>query len=142
MSSTSWIGSRTAVVVASSCLTLLTSGCQRGINKPFADGLGSVKAVTTSSVEAVRAADVETHHPRRPYAVMEAEVPGAAVSHGPLYFEDPFESADENDEQYAWTFEDGYYFFYGPTRFLVNIAFFPLSALVDPPWQMTTSEGD
>lgn len=141
MSSTSGIGSRTAVVVALSYLTMLTVGCQQGVIRHFADGLGHSTDVTTSSVETVRAAEVETRHPHRPYAVMEAEVPGATVSHGPLYFEDPFESASENDEQYAWTLEDGYYFFYGPTRFLVNIAFFPFSALVDPPWQMATSGG-
>jgi hypothetical protein len=108
--------------------------------KVFGEGTVSAAAVTTASVDAAREAEVAPRQVHRPYAAMEVCMPAAALSYGPLYFEDPYEAVDDEDGTYAWRVEDVCYFFYGPGRFIANAAFFPISVVVEPPWHLRTDE--
>ncbi len=131
---------RIRAVVASAVITTLTVGCQHMVN-PFTDELAFAPVVTTPSVDAVRAAHVEPRAPHRPHASVEVPVSSGVVTHSPLYFEDPFETTGCDDGQFAWTGEDYLYFVYGPSRFLVSIGLFPVSAAVTPPWLEMTDDG-
>jgi hypothetical protein len=137
MNSASSIYVRAGAAVVSGCLMLAASGCQHVI-KVFGEGTASGSVVTTASVEAVRAAQVAPHTPHRRYAAMEMDLPAPALTYGPLYFEDPYEAVGDEDGPYAWRVEDGCYWFYGPGRFIVNAAFFPISVVVEPPWHLRT----
>ena len=117
----------------------LASGCQL-VKAPFTDELAGGPAVTTPSVDAARVISVEPRLPHRPHAPVEVHLPGGTVTHGPLYFQDPFESTDYDDGRFAWSGEDYICWLYGPSRFLLNTAFFPLSAAVAPPWHIMESD--
>ena len=130
-----WIGGIVGIAAAAA----LASGCQL-VKAPFTDELAGGPAVTTSSVEAARAMSVQPRLPHRPHAPVEVHLPGGTVTHGPLYFRDPFESTDCDDGRFAWSGEDYLYWLYGPSRFLLNTAFFPVSAAVTPPWRIMKSD--
>lgn len=125
------------------CLAFFTlvgaGGCQLMVN-PFVDELAGQERVTTASASRARAADVTPQDLRRQHDTMELTIPDSAVTHGPLYFEDPFVSQGSEDGRFIWNGEDLLSFFYGPARFMVNAAFFPVSAVVAPPWTVMASE--
>jgi len=116
------------------------SGCQLIVN-PFADEFANRPAVVTPSVRVAREARVEPVVLRRPCSPIEVTVVDGAVTHGPLYFEDPFEDKGSEDGRFAWTGEDYLYLLYGPGRFSLNSLLFPVSAMVTPPWVVMASDG-
>ena len=134
---------RIRAVALLGALTLLVPGCQHFVN-PFVDEFAVGAAVTTPSVEASRAAQVALRLPRRYDAQVEVQTPSDAVTCGPLYFQDPFEfeSTDRDDGRYAWSGEDYLYWLYGPSRFLVNTVLFPVSATLEPPWQVAPRDDE
>ena len=135
--------SRTGSVLAAPSLILMAicaSGCQLLVN-PFTDELANRPAVTTPSVQVAREARVERAVLHRTYKPIEVAVVDGAVTHGPLYFEDPFEDKGSQDGKCAWTGEDYLYLLYGPGRFSLNSVLFPVSAMVTPPWVVMASDG-
>ena len=116
------------------------SGCQLLIN-PYVDELAGRPAVTTLSADGARTAEATPTVLQREYDQTAVCPQDGMVTHGPLYFEDPFESRGSNDGRFAWTGEEYLYFLYGPGRFLLNGAFFPVSAVVTPPWLVMASDG-
>ncbi len=120
--------------------TVLVAGCRHRVNA-FTDELAGQPPVSTPSVEAARAVSVERTVSRRPHARAEVDAASGAVTHGPLFFEDPFEDIGSEEGAFRWTGGDYGHFFYGPSRFLVNTVLFPVSAVVTPPWQVMVSDG-
>jgi hypothetical protein len=118
----------------------LAIGCQHFVD-PYANEPAVAPVVTTPSADAVRAAQVEPRMSRRPYASFEVPLSSGAVTHSPLYFEDPFETPKCKNTESAWAGGDYLYVLYGPSRFLVNIALFPVSAVVTPPWCEMADDG-
>ena len=116
------------------------SGCQLLIN-PYVDELAARPAVTTLSADGARTAEVTPRALQREYAQTPVCPQGGMVTHGPLYFEDPFEDQAADDGHFAWNGEEYLYFLYGPGRFLLNGAFFPVSTVVTPPWLVMASDG-
>jgi hypothetical protein len=64
-----------------------------------------------------------------------------AVTHAPLYFEDPYESPACDDGRYAWRGTDYWYMAYGPARWMANGLLFPVSVIATPPWLLMESDG-
>jgi len=115
-------------------------GCHNG-ESPFTDDLAGRPPVTTPSADAARAASVEPTLTQRPHAHTEVRSHSGVVTHGPLYFEDPYSNPPDEDDAFEWSGEDYAYMAYGPARFLVNTVFFPVSAVVTPPWALVESDG-
>ncbi|MGB2987397.1 MAG: hypothetical protein WBE26_16145 [Phycisphaerae bacterium] len=134
--------SRRYIVLGVSLLgvTASVTGCSLMVN-PFTDELAGQPAVTTVSVDAARAVAIEATVTQRLYASTSVPAKDGTVTHGPLYFEDPFEKTGSEDGSFAWSKVDYVYWLYGPARFLVNTALFPISAGAAPPWVVTASDG-
>ncbi len=115
------------------------TGCQM-MGTPFNDELAGGWAVTTPSVEVARAVAVEATVNQRPFEAREVGAQNGAVTHSPLYFQDPFERPD-GDDYFAWSGQDLAYGLYGPVRFLANTVFLPVSAALAPPWAVETCDG-
>jgi len=120
--------------------TLGVLGCHQSAN-PWQDSLAQRQPVTTPSVDAARAADREPSIQTRSHAPIRIGPSSERVSHGPLYFADPFECDVLDDGVFAWNGEDYAQFLVGPSRFLVNIALFPIHALATSPWVFLNSDG-
>lgn len=126
-------------IVGLAATAVLVPGCQL-VEAPFIDELAAGPAVTTPSVEAARAMSTEPRFSHRPHAPVKVELPAGTVTHGPLYFQDPYEGTGSDDGRFAWSGEDYFCWLYGPSRFLLNTAFFPVSAAVTPPWHLMESD--
>jgi hypothetical protein len=126
---------RIALIAASSGLV---TGCQWAVN-PFADEFQAQPPVTTASVDGVHASGLASAIRVRPYEGMVRGPLDGSVIHGPLYFEDPFETKGSEDGRFAWTWEDYLQVFYWRGRFLLNAVFIPVSAVVQPPWTDVSS---
>lgn len=65
------------------------------------------------------------------------------VKHGPLYFEDPFETVEHsvNNCPEGWTWVDYFDIAYSDARWLLNTFALPVSMVVNPPWQAMCSDG-
>jgi hypothetical protein len=116
------------------------SGCELLVD-PLADEWADQAPVTTPSAEAARAAETTPNFQQRDFSPMVTAAESGAVTHGPLYFEDPFEEGGSNDGRYAWTWEDFFYEFLGPGRFVINGVASPVSVVATPPWTVMVSDG-
>ncbi len=128
------------LVLAASIGATALAGCRLAVD-PFTDELAGRSPVTTPSVEAarnkaglVRAAQVEHAVSQRSHMAAHLNATDGRVTHGPLYFEDPFENPGDEDGNFAWSGKDYMHWLYGPGRFLVNVVVFPVKAAVSPPW--------
>lgn len=133
-----WVCSRVGAVLMA--LTLGVLGCHQAAN-PWQDSLAHGQPVTTASVDAVRVAAREPSTHARSHALIDIRPISGRVSHGPLYFEDPLERDVYGDGLFVWTGEDYGQFLLGPARFLINIALFPIHAVVTSPWVFLHSDG-
>ena len=115
-------------------------GCRLGVD-PFTEALSGQPVWTTPSVEAARAVQVERVIRHRASPTMEVHAKRGTVRHGPLYFEDGCQKSVSPAGMDAWSGDDYLLWFYGSGRFLVDIVFFPVNALVTPPWLVVSSEG-
>lgn len=125
-----------ALRFAVACLGVLSlglSGCFNYYPIIFVDETAKVPPITTPS--AARARELAGTHQSlsREYPPAKAPSVSGAVEHGPLYFEDPFETHGSRDGVFAWTWEDYFAFFYCDARWLINGIATPVSVVVDPP---------
>lgn len=138
-----------------SCCLFLAVGCNH-VNNPWVDSGALVdQEMTTPSTEAyVRRAEQSTAspQPQRVWRQSEVYCENGAVSHWPLWFEDPFEDKgnsfkpkadrDAPDTEFAWNWVDYLHMGYGPGRMIfVNTAGWPISAVVTPPGTLMESDG-
>lgn len=127
-----------AVTLAGAAVPI--GGCHNG-ESPFTDDLAGRPPVTTPSADATRAASAEPTFTQRPHAPTEVRAASGVVTHGPLYFEDPYDAPSDEDDVFEWSGADYAHMAYGPARFLVNTVLFPVSAAVTPPWLLVESDG-
>lgn len=151
-----WLG-RTA----GTALVLLglawTVGCAH-VNNPCVDSGALVEPdMTTSSAEGYRTVagaseQVAFTAARRTWPTSTVYQENGAVSHWPIWFEDPFidkgngctpaDDRDAPDTDFAWNWVDCLHIGYGPGRMVfVNTAGWPISAVVTPPGTLMESDG-
>lgn len=131
---------RSSRVFSAGFLTVLLSGCQMLVC-PWHDEIAHAPDVTTNSAEYARSLDVEPAVRNRDCEESTVLMADGTVTHGPLFFEDPYETAGSDDGHFAWTIEDHAYFFSGQFRFLLNYALMPVSVVDTPPWRLMASDG-
>ncbi len=138
-----WTTAMTRASVAS--LLLLAAwwlpGCQLLVD-PWRDETTLEPPVTTASAELARAAETKESECPREFAASTIGAADGAVTHGPLYFEDPIEDSGSDNGAFAWTGEDFLQMALGPTRFLINGVFVPVSLVDTPPWMVMSSDGE
>jgi len=140
-----------AVVISSSWLAL---GCTH-VNNPFVDSSAVVlPELTTASAEGYRGeADgqyIRLQRTRWDGTIVSQE--NGAVSHWPLWFEDPYEMRgnrscdgvdyDAPDNDFRWNKRDFIHMAYGPARMLINGVAWPVSAVMMPPGTLMESDGN
>ena len=118
----------------------LLAGCGPMVN-PFRDEYANRPPVTTPSVEAVMSVKVAPDVQDRQGVEKHRSAEDGSVTHGPLYFEDPTEERGSEDGQFAWTGEDYLWIASWRGRFIANLIALPVSAVVNPPWQVMVSDG-
>jgi len=131
---------RSSSVLTVGCLAVLLSGCQMFVN-PWHDEMAHAPEVTTNSAEYAKSLDVQPAVRNRDYGESTVLMADGTVTHGALYFEDPWETAGSDDDHFAWTIEDHAEFFFGPFRYLLNGALMPVSVVDTPPWRLMASDG-
>lgn len=144
-----------AGVWVASIAALAMSGCAH-LNNPFVDSGAAVdQEMNTVSAEAYAARAAQEGpavQPQRVWPESEVFAENGAVSHWPVWFEDPFEDKgnrtksaadrDAPDVQFAWNWVDYFHIGYGPGRMIfVNTAGWPVSAAVYPPGTLMESDG-
>jgi hypothetical protein len=95
----------------------------------------------TASSEAVMAANEAPAIRLREIPPTPAPMARDEVPHYPLWWEDPFEDQGDNNDTYAWTWQDYLHMPYGFGRFILNTAGWPVSAVVTPPGTPMVSDG-
>ncbi len=126
-------------IVLIAALTVGVTGCHMMVD-PFTDAVSDGRSVTTPSVESARAVETTRSEAHRAFAAMELSARDGTVTHGPLYFEDADEAA-EGDDRFARTAQEYLSSFSWGGRFVLNLALFPISAMVTPPWMVMASDG-
>jgi hypothetical protein len=143
-------------VFAGAAALLLAGGCAH-VNNPFQDSGAAIDAdMRTPSSEAyARARDAAPARPQRSWPAATVAYRNGATTHWPLWFQDPFEDRGNTDQpmlfpeeerdlpdnRFAWNWVDYLHIAYGPGRELLNIAGWPVSAVVTPPGTLLESDG-
>lgn len=131
---------RGACRVVAMGLFLVPSGCQLLVNG-FVDELADAPVVTTPSVVLSREYVGTPSERQRAWAPVRCEFAKGTVLHVPLYFEDAFEDRGSEDGEFKWTLEDYLWTVEWPARYMLNASLFPVSVVVQPPWQIMASDG-
>jgi len=120
---------------------VLVPGCAHKIDR-LARESACQDEVTTSSVEAARTVQTQAEVRRRPHSAVRVQAKEGIVTHAPLYFEDPYEEARNEEYCVVWSPTDYLHsWFYGPARCLINTVLFPISVGAAPPWATMASDG-
>src|ERR1051325_7912120 len=135
---------------------LLSLGCAQ-VNDPWKDSSLAINndMCTPSSVAYSKGGSEFETEARRNWSASEVEYHNGAVTHWPLWFEDPFEDRgntdvpmtdpaaqrDLPDNQFTWNWVDYFHMAYGPARQVLNIVGWPVSAVVTPPGTLMESDG-
>ncbi len=108
---------------------------------PWVDDSIPQEAWYTPSSESIRAAQAQPSVRHRPIPPSTAPAVDESVPHFPLWWEDPFEDQGDNDDTFAWTWQDYFAMPYGEARYILNTLGFPASVIVQPPWATMVSDG-
>ena len=127
-------------VVAVIILIGLVTGCTQWSN-PWRDDSPATATATTASVQVVRAVSAEGMRPNRGFVHAAIAPTSGAVTHGPLYWSDPYEDRISNDVRFCWTGEDYWAAYYGIGCNMVNTILWPVYAVVTPPDTVMVSDG-
>jgi hypothetical protein len=135
---------RLVAVCHSLLAVVLLAGCAHVPNQWREDGPATTEEWESPTARDVRAnyAPAEQRHREWDAAPLAAE--SGAVTHWPLYFEDPFEDKGHGREglnKYHLGWEDLIAVPYGYSRYTLNWLTFPVSAIVPPPWTLMESDG-
>ncbi|MFO0972009.1 MAG: hypothetical protein U1A27_01025 [Phycisphaerae bacterium] len=137
---------------AAAMLLAALSGCTQ-LNNPFRDSGADSRSHETTPSAAYYTAHADAAPPpmRRAIPPARAYYENGAVTHWPVWFEDPFEdkgnsltgSADHDapDNEFALNAADILHGGYGPGRLMLNIFGLPFSAIAQPPGWVMASDG-
>lgn len=135
---TRWMAGSLCAVLAGAVIL----GCsQPPAVDPWRDDSIPRSAYGTASSELVLASGEAPAIRVREIPPTAAPVARADVPHYPLWWEDPFEDQGDNDDRFAWTWQDYLHMPYGLGRFILNTVGTPASAVVTPPWVSMVSDG-
>ncbi len=131
-------------MLASLLALLFLAGCAHVPNQWVEDGPATTAEWDSPTARDLRAnyAPAEPRHRDWDAALAAAEPD--AVTHWPLYFEDPFVDKGHGRKglnKYYIGWEDYVAMPYGYSRFTLNWLMFPVSAVVTPPWTLMESDG-
>lgn len=128
-------------------------GCAH-LNDPWKDSSAAIDAdMTTPSTQGYEARPAEARSIQRTWDSSDVVQANGAVTHWPLWFEDPFEdkgnrdrppasgNEDEPDNVFAMNWVDYMHMGYGPGRLFLNTIGWPISAVVTPPGTLMESDG-
>jgi len=141
-------------LIGCACLlfAIAVTGCAH-VNNPYKDSSAVIDdEMTTPSAEGYKGHTEFGQPMGRNWAASEVYYENGAVSHWPLWFEDPFEDKgnryvavadiDDPDCEFAWNWVDYLHIPYGPGRMIfVNAVGYPVSAIVTPPGTLMESDG-
>ena len=130
-------GAAIACVVA-----IVITGCNKppGIN-PWRDDSIPPSAYGTASSDYILSANVPPTIRQRNTEPINGPDVSWDVPHYPLWWEDSFDDQGDNNNTYAWTWQDYFAMPYGLARFLLNTTALPVSAIVTPPFTPIASDG-
>lgn len=130
-----------SLAIVNLSLLILVAGCAHVPNQWREDG-PSVSAEWDSPTAADVYARFEPAPPRyRDWEVASVATENGAVTHWPLYFEDPFEDKGAGRSEYRLGWEDYLAMPYCYSRYTLNWLLLPVSAIVTPPWTLMESDG-
>jgi hypothetical protein len=134
-----------ASAATGACLTaaaLVAAGCNQppAVNPWHDDSIPS-SVYGTASSEAVAAANKAPAIRVRDIPPTPAPIARPDVPHYPLWWEDPFEDQGDNNDTFAWTWQDYLDMPYGLARFILNTVGWPASAVVTLPGTPMVSDG-
>jgi hypothetical protein len=121
---------------------VLVSACNEppGVH-PWRDDSIPVSEYGTASSQIVLAANVPPAVRQRNVEPSNAPHVSYQVPHYPLWWEDSFEDQGDNDNMFAWTWQDYFDMPYAPGRFVLNTLAWPVSAVVTLPGTPMVSDG-
>jgi len=129
-------------IVGLALFLLATGGCAKFQDaNPWVDWSTPADAISTPSADGVYAYNRTPATRQRKWDRTAGYYENEAVTHWPLWWEDPFEDKGSEDGQFAWTYEDYVAMPYGLARFLLNTMAFPVSATVTPSFTVMASDG-
>jgi hypothetical protein len=127
-----------AVLIAS---LLLCAGCARLHNYWIEDGPASTLSSDSPTAADLRATRTPAPQRQREWRGMPVAAADGTVTHGPLYFEDPFEDKGHGRDTFQIGWEDYLAMPYGLARYLLNGVALPVSLVVTWPWTAMESDG-
>lgn len=141
---------RTRNFCAAVAFALLSTACGNQVNNPWKDSSEVVNPQMTTPNREIYAAAPMAEIRHRPGTPSEFTYATGEVTHWPEWFADPFNDKgnDETtegdreviDTRFAVNAVDYAHIAYGPARMLLNIAGFPVSAIVDHPGKLQASD--
>ncbi|MCG8405543.1 MAG: hypothetical protein MI923_10135 [Phycisphaerales bacterium] len=131
--------------------SFVVTGCAH-LNNPWKDSSEAIdEEMMTASAEGYQNRTEYAASMRRDWTQETVYYENGAVTHWPLWFEDPFEDKgndrteegdrDPIDNRFAWNWADYLHMGYGPGRMLLNTVCWPISAVVTPPGTLMESDG-
>lgn len=133
-----------------------SAGCAH-VNNPYEDSGATIDyEMKTTSSESYAKGHSEFGRPvQRQAPESDVRYENGAVTHWPLWFEDPFEDKgnrfipygnadaerDLPDNEFAWNWVDYFHMAYGPARLVTNAVGWPVSAVVQHPGMLMESNG-
>ncbi len=120
---------------------LLSAGCARLHNYWIEDGPASTLSGDSPTAADLRATRTPAPQRQREWRGMPVAAADGTVTHGPLYFEDPFEDKGHGRSTFQIGWEDYLAMPYGLARYLLNGAALPVSLAVTWPWTAMESDG-
>ncbi|MCC7293855.1 MAG: hypothetical protein IT449_17490 [Phycisphaerales bacterium] len=130
---------RATAALAGTCVFF--AGCQNVYENMYVDTQSPHQPVETASSAKLKAMTGKAESRSRGHEAMTSPAADTRVCHGPLYFEDPFESKGSLDGKFAWTLEDHFATVYCGGRWLANTIFLPVSVTVHPIWSTACTDG-
>lgn len=123
-------------------LLLASAGCNEppAVN-PWRDDSLTRDSYSTPSKDGIMAYEQEPAIRQRDMAAVEAPRVSPDVPHYPLWWEDPLEDKGDQNNEFAWTWQDYVAMPYSFGRYLLNTMAWPVSAVVTLPGTSMVSDG-
>jgi hypothetical protein len=119
----------------------MVAGCAHVPNQWREDGPSAGADLQSPTVADIRTRYEPAELRRRDWEPRTVSAESGAVTHWPLYFEDPFEDKGHGRSDYRLGWEDYVAMPYGYARYTLNWLLFPASVIVTPPWTPMESDG-
>lgn len=134
-----------SLLVLTIAATVLLSGCTSASPNQYVDDSPATVMEWNSPTATKVLGETEARELKtREFMPLHVATSPQAVTHWPLYFEDPF--VDKGDgrtgfDEHRLGWEDWVAMPYGYSRYTVNWLFLPVSMVVTPPWTLMESDG-